>query len=93
MKTPALQVSDLGKRFRHRAASAPATFRGWVHSGFRPRQGAPFWALRNVSFSVAPGEMVGVVGRNGSGKSTLLRLLGGVMRPDEGRNRPWQFVR
>ena len=43
-----------------------------------------FWALREVSFAVAPGEMVGIIGRNGSGKSTLLRLLGGVMKPDEG---------
>lgn len=43
-----------------------------------------FWALRNVSFAVAPGEAVGLVGRNGSGKSTLLRLVAGVMLPDEG---------
>ena len=42
------------------------------------------WALRNVSFSVGPGEMLGVIGANGAGKSTLLRLLGGVGRPTEG---------
>lgn len=41
--------------------------------------------MRNVSFTVTPGESIGVVGRNGQGKSTLLRLVAGVLIPDEGR--------
>jgi len=50
---------------------------------FSRKSSAP-WALREVSFSVGPGEMFGVVGANGAGKSTLLRLLGGVGRPTTG---------
>src|SRR5262249_22137041 len=46
-----------------------------------------FWALRGVSFSVADGEVVGVVGRNGAGKSTLLKLLSRITAPTEGRIR------
>lgn len=44
-----------------------------------------FWALRNVSFSVKPGESVAIIGRNGSGKTTLLRIISGITMPTEGR--------
>ena len=49
----------------------------------RPRH-RPFWALRDVSFDVAPGEIVGVIGRNGAGKTTMLRLMTGVSAPTAG---------
>lgn len=44
-----------------------------------------FWALKDVSFDLAPGEALGLVGANGAGKSTLLRLIAGVTKPDTGR--------
>ncbi len=68
-----LRVDRLGEAYRLKSR------RGW-----RRRHGAVRWALRDVSFELAPGECLGVVGANGSGKSTLLSCLGGVLVPTEG---------
>jgi lipopolysaccharide transport system ATP-binding protein len=83
--TPAIAVSHLGKSYRrylrpwHRLGE-------WL-SGGRMRRHQAFWALRAVTFSVAPGESVGVIGLNGAGKSTLLKILTGTTRPTEGEVR------
>jgi ABC-2 type transport system ATP-binding protein len=80
----AITIRGLGKRFvlRHeRPTSLSQELLGLFRGG---AAGDPFWALRDVSFSVRPGQAMGVIGRNGSGKSTLLKMLAGTMVPTTG---------
>ncbi|UYO98178.1 ABC transporter ATP-binding protein [Microbacterium sp. M28] len=79
----AIEVRDLGVRFR-RNRRGRRSFKDIFAGASRRSRPGEFWALRNVSFDVQPGESIGVVGRNGQGKSTLLRLVAGVLLPDEG---------
>jgi len=79
----AIEVQDLGVHFR-RNRRGRRSFKDLFAGASRRSRPGEFWALRNVSFSVQPGESIGVVGRNGQGKSTLLRLVAGVLLPDEG---------
>jgi len=72
---PAIAVEDLGKTF-YSSPGLGDLLRGRL-------RGRPVEALAGVSFSVAPGEIVCVMGRNGAGKSTLIRILGGLLLPSK----------
>ena len=92
MSAPAIRVEGLGKRYRlgeHRSfGSLREALVGRLRSLGRPRpdpEKASIWALRDVSFEIAAGEAVGIIGRNGAGKTTLLKLLSRITEPTTGR--------
>jgi ABC-type polysaccharide/polyol phosphate transport system ATPase subunit len=79
----AIEVRELRKTFR--VPEVPrTTVREHVFDLFRPRPTRALEVLAGVSFGIAAGETVGLVGRNGSGKSTLLKLVAGIYQPDGG---------
>ena len=98
MSDIAIRVDGLGKRYRigqreARADSLQDALWGAVRSPFQylltmtrpPTENETLWSLRDVSFEVKRGEVLGVIGQNGSGKSTLLKILSRITEPTTGR--------
>jgi lipopolysaccharide transport system ATP-binding protein len=88
---PIIQVRNLGKEYR--VVNANPSLREAIVKRFKSSRNGKgngnaqtevLWALRDVSFEVQPGEVVGLVGRNGAGKSTLLKILSRVIKPSRG---------
>lgn len=80
--TSAIEVEVVSKRFRLYHEQYRTLKERMIHAGRIPHE--DFWALRDVSLIVEPGETVGLLGHNGSGKSTLLKCIAGILRPTSG---------
>ena len=87
--TPLIRVEGVWKKFR----------RGELHDSLRdvipmllrrattwsqPLSSEEFWAVRDLSFVVEPGQALGIIGPNGAGKSTVLKILSRIFRPNRG---------
>jgi lipopolysaccharide transport system ATP-binding protein len=85
----ALTVRGLSKAYNITHSSGRHTtlgeaFAHWLKNPLRRSPRETFWSLKNISFDVRSGEILGIIGRNGAGKSTLLKILSSIVEPTAG---------
>lgn len=82
---PIISIKGISKRYRIGQKEPYYSLRDSIAHVFAPRKKKDeFWALRDVSFDVEKGDIVGIIGRNGAGKSTLLKILSRITPPTRG---------
>ena len=94
----AVSVRNLSKVYQisHnavKATTAAEAIAQRLRNPFQRSEKEAFWALRDVSFDIAKGDVVGIIGRNGAGKSTLLKVLSRITEPTMGEARPARACR
>ncbi|MGH8872192.1 MAG: ABC transporter ATP-binding protein [Acidimicrobiia bacterium] len=83
--TPAIEVDNASLAFQLTRDRAGTLKEFAIQSVQRKVKKEQLWAVRDVTFKVAPGEVLGVIGPNGAGKSTLMKMVARVLPPTEGR--------
>ncbi|MGN7456711.1 ABC transporter ATP-binding protein [Paenibacillus pasadenensis] len=84
MTTESIRVEDVSMCF-HMTTEKISTMKEYIIKKLKGQISyKEFWALRNVSFSIQKGDILGVLGLNGAGKSTLLKMVAGVLKPTSG---------
>jgi len=80
-----LEIQNVSKKFRLYHEKRSSIYDVVISSFNKKKHYEELQVLKDVSFTVKPGEMVGVLGKNGAGKTTLLRIIAGIYKPDTGK--------